>query len=147
MHTKVVEATNLMNWGKFLLCKFTKEEWAIKSKVSEGEFLIRGRGWDDSSLFVMDLQTGEGAMFHPSNFAIPEFELEKHQIWVCPMFAPFLDWLYKQDVSDIDQLPDVVDMPKNIFAFSGYRRKGPDQETRDEADIDGRAKRKEPQEA
>jgi len=51
-------------------------------------------------------------------------DLNKHQIWVCPMFEPFLNWLYKQDVSDLDQLPSLVDLGDVPTALFGYRRKG-----------------------
>src|SRR6266702_1985984 len=56
------------------------------------------------------LRTGEGAFFRVHRQGVASADLDKHQIWVCPMFEPFLNWLYKQDVSDLDQLPSLVDL-------------------------------------
>jgi hypothetical protein len=68
-----------------------------------------GRGY----LIVMDLQTGEGAIFRPGGYA--HADLEKHQVWVCPMFEPFLEWLYKQNRHALDALPRMVELPDAEF--------------------------------
>lgn len=122
MKTKIIEGSNGFNWGKFLVARFT-DEWDYKSKI-DGLPLLRTRGWTPDNLWVMDLQTGEGALFRPGGFAVAD--LEKHKVWVCPLFEGFLTWLYKQDLSDLDKLPDVVDdLPKELSALWGHRRSGP----------------------
>ena len=73
-------------------------------------------------MLVVDLETGEGAMFSPGGLAAAD--LQKHRIWVCPMFEPFLAWLYKQDLSDLTKLPKHVDLPDAPFEMHGYRREG-----------------------
>lgn len=74
----------------------------------------------------MDFATREGAAFSPGGFA--KADLEKHRLWVCPMFEPFLEWLYKQNLVDLDKLPAKVDIegPKQLY---GYRRPGPGHST------------------
>lgn len=125
MITKFIEVTNgPRNWGKMMLGRFTPEEWSRKSIVSPEHFLLWGRGWSRDHIFVLDLQTGEGGIFMPGGSA--RADLNKHKIWVCPMFEPFLEWLYKQpDLSDLDKLPALVDLPEAEFQMSGYRRPGP----------------------
>jgi hypothetical protein len=120
MRVKLVEVTNgSRNWGKFLLGAFDTE-WEYKSVV-DGNSIIAGRGWSRDHLLVLDLQTGEGAMFRLGGSA--KADLDQRKIWVCPMYEPFLTWLYKQP--DPFAIPAHVDLPDAEFAFSGYRRPGP----------------------
>ena len=135
MISKFVEVTNGFNWGKFLVCRFSPEEWAVRSKV-DGEFgLLAGRGWTPIHLWVLDLQTGEGAYFRPGGMAVAD--LEKHQIWVCPMFERFLVRLYAEKgwCADITSIPDLVELTDEetmkASAMYGHRRPGPDQAERD----------------
>lgn len=129
MQTKFIEATNIEhgggNWGKFMLGRFTEQEWQHRSRVAEDRSLVRSRGWTTDHIFVLDLQTGEGALFRHGGYA--RADLDKTRIWVCPLFEPFLTWLYRQDVSDLDALPDRValDDPGD---WRGYRRPGPPEE-------------------
>jgi hypothetical protein len=127
--TKIIEACHVNkdgeqtgNWGKFFIGRFDAGEWATPSQISG--FAIGGRGWSEDHLFVMDLQTGEGALFRHGGFA--RADLNKHRIWVCPLFEPFLTWLYKQDVSDLDALPALItfDPAEAEFSMAGYRRPG-----------------------
>ena len=111
------------NWGKFAVARFTGEEWLHQSALDKRS-LLHGRGWCSEHLWVMDLQTGEGAIFRPGGLAIED--LTKHRIWVCPMFEPFLTWLYKQDLSDLSKLPALVNLGDVPISMSGYRRPGPD---------------------
>ena len=132
MQTKFIEAMHpdgKGNWGKFLCGRFTPEEWQRKSVVAPAfGSLLNQVGWTPKHLFVMDLQTGEGAFFMPGGLA--SYDLNKHKVWVCPMFEPFLTWLYDQDLSDLDALPDKVefDFTEAEFAMHGYRRPGPEEE-------------------
>lgn len=123
MITKIVEVTNnQLNWGKFMLLRFDEAEWKFRSTIS-GMPLFQTIGWNPRSLWVLDLQTCEGAAFRPGGVA--SYDLKKHKIWVCPMFEPFLEWLYLQNLDDLDKLPAMVNLPDAEFAFAGYRRQGP----------------------
>lgn len=126
METKIIEATQHLthgfNWGKFCVGRFTGE-WSHRSPVSRSsQSLLRERGWGDGRIWVMDLETCEAAAFAPGGSA--HADLEKHRVWVCPMFEPFLKWLYAQDLTDLQALPDVVELPDAPPAMSGYRRPG-----------------------
>lgn len=126
MRTKIVEVTNNnLNWGKFLLGDFDAVELSYRSKI-DGNLLIRGRGWSAGHILVFDLQTGEGAWFLPGGLA--KYDLDKHRIWVCPMYEPFLEYLYNwvREKKDPFSLPEVIDIKDAPFAMSGYRRNGPD---------------------
>jgi hypothetical protein len=124
MKIVTIEATNHdhggINWGKFLIGQFDEDEWGDWSMVSNTP-LLKTCGWSPADLLVLDLQTGEGAIFSPGGYA--KADLDKHKIWVCPMFEPFLTWLYTQDLADLDTLPTIVrlDAPSDI---TGYRRGG-----------------------
>lgn len=126
MQTIFIEATNVdgggVNWGKFMLARFDVEEWKRQSKIG-GRPMLSERGWTPEHLLVVDLQTGEGAIFAPHGIASCDLN-EKHKIWVCPLFEPFLEWLYRQDLSDISKLPGIVKLPKAASALYGYRRPG-----------------------
>jgi hypothetical protein len=118
------------NHGKFMLGRFDEEEWAQVSRIDTRMLgfrpppLLSGScGWTPDHLLVMDLQTGEGAIFRPGGMAVAD--LEKHRVWVCPMFEPFLEWLYRQDLGDLDGLPYLVELPDAPAAMAGYRRPGP----------------------
>lgn len=126
METKFIEATqdkaNGFNWGKFMLGRFSETEWAYASRMC-GSPLLHARGWGPNNLLVLDLETGEGSVFLPGGLA--SADLNKHQIRVCPMYEPFLEWLYTQDLSNLSNLPDVVELPKAPADMYGYRRPGP----------------------
>ncbi len=122
MKTKIIEVTGTMNWGKFMLMRFDKE-WETKSQIDEGQLLLRRLGWSTDHLWVLDLQTGEGAFFLPGGFA--KSDLNKHKIWVCPMYEPFLEWLYGQDLTDISKLPDTLKLLNAPGDIWGHRRQGP----------------------
>lgn len=122
MQLKIIEATNgPLNWGKFMVTRFDTE-FGIPSIVGKSSSLLRSRGWSRTDIIVFDLETCEGAAFHPGGSA--RNDLNKHKIWVCPLFEPFLTWLYKQDLNDLNTLPAHVDLPKAPFAMQGYRRTG-----------------------
>lgn len=128
MHTHFIEVEDNIqfNYGKFMLARFDTAEWLYKSVIDPGYNLIAGRGWSPEHLLVLDLQTGEGAIFLPGGMAEADLN-QKHQIWVCPLFEPFLNWLYKQDVTleNFNKLPAMVTLSEGVEpAFAGYRRYG-----------------------
>src|SRR5213075_3514951 len=115
MLTKIVEATQGDGWtnhGKFMLMRFDEEEWARRSTVGPPQPLLDGVcGWGPEHLWVLDLQTGEGACFRPGGYATAH--LDKHAVWVCPLFEPFVDWLWGQVRAGVDpfDLPERVELP------------------------------------
>lgn len=131
MKTQFVEATNGPNWGKFCVAVFEPHELAVRSAIAPGESLIRGRGWSHGHVLVLDLQTGEGATFRMGGLA--SADLNKHRIWVCVLFERFLEWLYVQP--DPMNLPAKVDLPDVPFAWTGYRRSGPDSDIGEAVDL------------
>jgi hypothetical protein len=124
MKNVFIEATNgPQNWGKFMVARFDAE-WARPSAIEPFRSLLGAVGWAHEHILVFDLQTGEGAIFKPGGLA--SADLQKHRIWVCPLFEPFLAWLYRQDLTDLDRLPKHVDLPDAEFQMFGYRREGPE---------------------
>ena len=122
METKFIEAVenSKFNWGKFMVGRFTPDEWAKSSELDQRR-LLQGRGWSPDHVLVLDLQTGEGAILKPGGLAQSDLN-DKHQIWVCPMFQPFLEWLYRQDLTDLAKLPGLVNLGDVPIAMQGYRR-------------------------
>jgi hypothetical protein len=126
--TRLIEATNtpddhmgMVNWGRFLVGRLDRE-WATPSQVAAGTPVLLHCGWRTSAIFVMDLVTGEGATFTPPGSA--HHDLNQHAIWVCPLFEPFLEWLYQQDLTDLEALPAHVNLPEAPGGLHGYRRQG-----------------------
>jgi hypothetical protein len=140
MHTRIVEFTNGFNWGKFLVGRFDGAEWMREAMVRDEtsptrQPLLRQIGWDDRRcILVLDLQTGEGAIFTPPGNA--RADLEKHKIWVCPMFEVFLGWLYRhpEHCQDIESIPALIEAtdPETMAASAmyGHRRPGPQGESK-----------------
>jgi hypothetical protein len=129
MIRKVIEVTNGTNWGKFMVMKYDNE-WFIKSSIP-GTFntpLLTQLGWTAEHIWVMDLQTGEGAFFLHGGIASHDLN-HSHQIWVCPMYEPFLNWLYKQNVSNLSALPELVTLteqeaPSSLYGYRRTRKEG-----------------------
>ncbi|MEV6401184.1 hypothetical protein AB0M39_41495 [Streptomyces sp. NPDC051907] len=131
MKTRIIEAKQTgdpANWGKFMVMR-PDEEWARRSAIDDNPYgpLLRQCGWGPKHIIVFDLQTCEGAAFRPGGFA--KADLNKHRIHVCVLFEAFLTWLYVQDLSDLDRLPDVVELDGVPFELYGYRRPGPGEAT------------------
>lgn len=127
MKTKIIEVTNQWNWGKFMVGIFTPDDFRVPSEIGQHASILRARGWDDEHFWLLDLETGEGACFRHGG--MPHADLEKHKVWVCPLYECFLAWLYKQDfLHDLDKLPCKVELTaeetKGHTAMYGYRRPG-----------------------
>lgn len=127
MITRFVEVTNGFNWGKFMIGRHTREDWAYTARIDDPDVqkmsLLRTIGTNPRAVWVFDLQTCESASFCPGGYA--RGDLNKHRIWVCPMFEPFLAWLYQQDLSDLSKLSELVRLSEAESAIWGHRRKGP----------------------
>lgn len=126
MKLHLFEATNGVNWGKFAVGRLEFEGVLWRSEIDDARrSLLPSLGWGDEHVWVLDLQTGEGAFFAHGGYA--RGDLQKHKIWVCPMFEPFLTWLYKQSLDALYELPQVVELTPDQApaALHGYRRRGP----------------------
>lgn len=135
MKTKIVEVGQSLesgygNWGKLLIGVFDTElrrqsqALAVSGMPSTTPLLFY-IGYDPSSMFLLfDLATREGAMFKHGGLA--SADLGKHRIHVCPMFEPFLAWLYEQPLVKVMglDLPDAVNLADAKFAMYGHRRQG-----------------------
>lgn len=132
MRTKFIEATQpgeaTFNHGKFMVGLFDADEWLRVCEIDKPieRSLLYRCGWHRDHVLVLDLQTGEGAIFMPGGLV--SADLDKHKVWVCPMFEPFLGWLYTQherfpDESWFESLPSVVEVEAEA-ALYGYRRPG-----------------------
>lgn len=136
MELKFVEAiSDEGNWGKFAVGRHETSEWREREAIRPDDLpegattpgLLRGRGWGPEHVWILDLQTGEGAMFRPGGHA--RADLSKRQIWVCPLFEPFLVAFYEhvrrfQDLGWWEQLPRVMRLTGVPLQLRGYRRRG-----------------------
>jgi hypothetical protein len=128
MDLKFVEAGNGFNWGKFAVGRFTLDEMCEPATVDgmAGAPLIASQGWAPHHVWVLDLATGEGAMFDLMGLA--SADLQKHKIWVCPLYEPFLTWLYahRRELGGDwwIELPRSVELPHAPAEMYGYRRDG-----------------------
>jgi hypothetical protein len=121
MITQFIEASQPehVNWGKFLLARFDEAEGEIESMLPgfKGNIFRTGgqRTMNPNTTLVVDLQTGEGAAFSLDGNGSATYDLNEHKIWVCPMYEPFLCWLYMQHLGngkgDIRSLPRYVELP------------------------------------
>lgn len=127
-----VETYNDFNHGKFVLLRHGPEDLRRRSALPgyETTHILVGRKWDADGTFIADLQTGEGCVFYlECGSAAVQYTLnQKHKIWVCPMYEPFVCWLadthpeLARGGGDITALPSVVELPDAPTAVAGYRR-------------------------
>jgi hypothetical protein len=126
MDYRIIEATQAdepFNWGKFLITEFDDKAWDHISAINARPLLptigyVRRR----PGLWVLDLQTREGAYFYPDGSAIAD--LNKTRIWTCPLFEPFLLWLYENYEGSLVSLPNVVYLNNAPAALAVPRRAG-----------------------
>ncbi len=133
MELRIVEAgqghtAGLSNHGKCGIGRYTGEQWAEPGQFpgSESSQLLRQCGWGPRHYWVLDLQTGEGAVFQVPGYA--PADLNKRRIWVCPMFEPFLAWMFeharREGANWFERLPRTVMLDDAEFCMHGYRRAG-----------------------
>jgi hypothetical protein len=118
MVTHFIEASDGMMHGKFMLGRLDSAELGVRSALpgSEEDPLMRVGGrrrLNERSTLIVDLQTGNGAAFFIGGGLWIADLNRTGPIHVCPMFPPFLKWLYEQKVPDfpataIEQLPRYV---------------------------------------
>jgi hypothetical protein len=120
--TKIIEGSDGGAYGKWLVGQLDEHERSRKTSLPgyEGNASIwtfagaRRFGADPGAVFVLDLQTGQGAVFNPTTSSSPDYDLDQANIWVCPLFRDFFRWLYTQDLADVTQLPNFIDLPWKI---------------------------------
>jgi len=112
------------NYGTFAVGRLGSEELRQESAYYPGSSALGQRKYDERKLWAMDMVTCEGAAFDPKADLVSQ--LERHQIWVCVLYEPFLRWLGQQDLRDLSILPRKVDLPDVPPALVGYRRTGPE---------------------
>jgi hypothetical protein len=112
------------NWGAFLVAVPDEIEWGWRSHAIPGDISLPEQlAWGPSQAWVMDLRTGEGALF--SLGGDYRAELESHRIFVTAQFEGFLEWLCLQDPAGLRHLPHVVKVADATFSIRNYRRLGP----------------------
>jgi len=129
MRSQFIEATQgQTSWSQFQVQQLDPVDWAHQSEVSQSH-LLASQGHDPNILFVMDLETCEGVIYSPNGDA--RSFLRKHQVWVSPLFGPFLNWLSDQmrlsraagTPFDVCALPSLINLDMDQ-ATSG-RNEGP----------------------
>ena len=118
MNTKIVEVTNGVAWGKFLIGWFDLVEWARHSAMLPGDAalaqhpLLSLSGWSPEHFLLLDLDTGEGGLFKHRGLA--DQDMANKHVSVGPMFEPFLTWLYDQPLEDVRslRLPKLINLPE-----------------------------------
>lgn len=126
MHSRIIEATQGLNWGRFLVARFEDSEWQQTAQLAPGKSILASGGNSKDCFLLVDLVTGEGAIFEPHGIAAADLNGGRHQIWVCLLFEPVLAWLYanKHLLADLAQLPAVIELPPDTpGGLWGYRRK------------------------
>lgn len=127
MRSKIIEVCQPtpVNWGKFMIAEFDENETSYISVITKSPLLPAIGYWGEENkwLWLLDLQTGEGALFPVSSKGNAKYQLDKHKIWVCLLYEPLLEWLYQNYKGDIDEIPSYIeiDAPAGLY---GYRRSG-----------------------
>ena len=118
MITHFIEASDGVAHGKFMLGRLGGHELGLRSALPgfEEQRLLRVGGLrrlNDRSTLVVDLQTGNGAAFFISR-GLWSADLQRTgPIHVCPMFRPFLKWLYEQKVPH-PPITAICDLPRYV---------------------------------
>ena len=117
--------------------RFMGEGWSRTSVVSDayihdsgsnhlagmiGRPLLGQVGWAPHHIMATDLQTSEGAIFHPGGLA--RYDLDKHQLWVCVLFEEFPD-VAVQAGSDRSPGPTPEGRTRHRECLWDHRRPGP----------------------
>lgn len=111
MKTKVIEVEEPVPgfWCKFMIGVFT-DEWGHRPVVDAPEYeatsLLRQLGWSRDHYLILDLESGQGAIFHRGSH--PEWDERTKGLSRNPMLVPLWKWLQTQDLDRIQDFPDKV---------------------------------------
>jgi hypothetical protein len=99
--------------GAFMICAFDAAEWALRSQVLEDSTILRANAWTPAMRWVLDLQTGEGAMVCPSASGTCSLRWTRDEDPERPigraMLRMFLRWWYAH--------PEHHDDPRTLPAY------------------------------
>lgn len=119
MKTKIIEATNGVAYGKFLIGLYD-DEWLVRPAINEtiddpelhtGMPVLRQEGWGPSSFLFQDLSSpGNGSIFQHNGSRNAQADVDEKNITVCWLFVEVLQWLYGQSFKDLDALPALVEL-------------------------------------
>jgi hypothetical protein len=113
------------NWGQFMVLVPDGVEWTWHSHITNSMTpALEEFGWTPGHVIVMDLRTGEAAMYLPGDGEAAK-AMTEHRIFTSPQFKYFLEWLYEQDVAHLYQQPNVIELPDVTHHLSGWRDIGP----------------------
>ena len=103
MKTKIIEATDGVAYGKFMI-GLNDEEWLVRPAINQtiedpelhtGLPVLREEGWGPNSFLFQDLSSpGNGSIFRHSASGDASADVEKKNIRVCWLFVETLQWLY-----------------------------------------------------
>ena len=120
MKTKIIEATDGVAYGKFLIGLYD-EEWlvrpAINKTIDDPKMqvempLLRQEGWSVRSFLFQDLSNpGNGSIFQHGSGRNAQADVEAKNITVCWLYVETLQWLYGRSINDLDALPDLIELP------------------------------------
>lgn len=129
MIARFVEVTDLVAYGKFLVCRMTPVELATPTAMPEARLLVPDaapspplltyggrRRFNSHSTLVVDLQRGTAAAW-PLQGVAEAYKAEHLQnLPVCPMYMPFIEWLYRDarwamGAGDITDIPAYIELP------------------------------------
>ena len=121
MKTRIIEATSdQIFWSTFLVGVFDMER-RYKSCV-DGSMVLRS--YSPRDIFILDIQTREGAVFAPHGLA--DVDIERTAIYTGPLFKAFLHWIRAQfrEGLSLNDLPKHVEVPLTE-AQEAQRQEGP----------------------
>lgn len=80
MDTKIIEANqDNVFYGKFLLGRFDREEWARPAIMQGMRSLLHNEGWTSDHILILDLsRPGNGSIFRPGGYA--KADLKKRRL-------------------------------------------------------------------
>ena len=121
MKTKIIESTDGVAYGKFLIGLYD-EEWLIRPAINETidgpemqvEMpLLRQEGWSVRSFLFQDLSNpGNGSIFQHGGGRDAQADVEAKNISVCWLYVETLQWLYGQSIDDLEALPKLLQLER-----------------------------------
>ncbi len=101
----VIEATNGVEWGSFVVCSTQDADFACATLP-----LFQRAGWSTRSVWALDLRSGIGFMVWSDGLPTDVYPSVKDS----PLFRAFLSWLLTENLSSLDALPRYVDLSPDV---------------------------------